>query len=387
MLSLHAKVIPIQPTRQNARQLFKVTTNPDLPIGLRPSHALLVQRDEFTAGFGCYLLTDQTQLSESELPDVPVLKIPQQLNYLADRDVISFAPNANSLRVIWRDISPHNSILLTERCNNYCLMCSQPPKNTDDDWLLDEAEKLIPLIPRSANEIGFTGGEPTIYGDRLISLLNRVKNYLPNTAVHVLTNGRRFADYNFAKEWASIRHPDLMAGIPIYSDDPTIHDYVVQAEGAFEETLQGVLNLKQLQQKVEIRVVLHKQTLPRLAELAEWICRNLLFVDHVALMGLEMMGFARANVSELWVDPFEYKDVLSEAVKTLQTYQIPTSVYNHQLCTINTDIHSSYRKSISDWKNEYLDICKQCSKRNECGGFFTSSTIHRYSDYIQPFLN
>ena len=51
-----------------------------------------------------------------------------------------------------------------------------------------------------------------------------------------------------------------MIGIPIYSADPSIHDYVVQAEGAFDETVRGILNLKRFRQKVEIRVVLHKQT-------------------------------------------------------------------------------------------------------------------------------
>ena len=55
------------------------------------------------------------------------------------------------------------------------------------------------------------------------------------------------------------------------------------------------MNLKRLGQKVEIRVVLHKQTYRRLPQLAEFLTRNLLFVNHVALMGLEITGFTRAN--------------------------------------------------------------------------------------------
>jgi len=41
----------------------------------------------------------------------------------------------------------------------------------------------------------------------------------------------------------------MLIGIPIYSDDPVRHDYVVQAKGAFDETMQGILNLKSVQQK------------------------------------------------------------------------------------------------------------------------------------------
>ncbi len=176
-----------------------------------------------------------------------------------------------------------------------------------------------------------------------------------------------------------------MAGIPIYSDDPSQHDYVVQSSGAFDESIRGILNLKQLRQKVEIRVVLHRQTIDRLPATAEFIVRNLLFVDHAAFMGLEMMGFTKANLSQLWVDPFDYRDTLSEAISILDAYGMNVSVYNHQLCVVNNDILPFYRKSISDWKNEYVKECAGCTRMHECGGFFSSSLNTRYSARISPF--
>ena len=51
--------------------------------------------------------------------------------------------------------SRQNSILLTERCDHYCLMCSQPPKTPgNDDWLLEDARELIRMLPPSTQEIG-----------------------------------------------------------------------------------------------------------------------------------------------------------------------------------------------------------------------------------------
>ena len=47
------------------------------------------------------------------------------------------------IRVLWRHRSHQNSILLTERCNHYCLMCSQPPKTREDDELLAQAFELL----------------------------------------------------------------------------------------------------------------------------------------------------------------------------------------------------------------------------------------------------
>ncbi len=49
--------------------------------------------------------------------------------------------------------------------------------------------------------------------------------------------------------------------------------------------------------------MLHAVTAPIIADTCRWIARNLPFVDHVALMGLENTGFAIANDALLWIDP------------------------------------------------------------------------------------
>jgi His-Xaa-Ser system radical SAM maturase HxsC len=209
---------------------------------------------------------------------------------------------------------------------------------------------------------------------------------LPHTSIDVLSNGRRFKDKEFARKLAQINHPNCTICIPVYSDDPVRHDYVVQARGAFDETIQGILNLKRFEQKVEIRIVLHKQTVGRLVPTCEFIARNLLFVDHVALMGLEITGFTRPNLDLLWIDPNEYRDTLSEAVGILNSYGMNVSVYNHQLCVVNADVDKNYRKSISDWKNEYIEACEPCTRKAECGGFFSSSKMYRHSAHIKAFV-
>jgi len=304
---------------------------------------------------------------------------------LASDDVVSLSEDGR-IRSIFRADSDHNSILLTERCNNYCLMCSQPPKKNDDSWLLQEAFEAIRLIPRKAKVLGFTGGEPTLYGQEFINLIQHTKNWLPKTSLHILSNGRFFADEKFTYSYSKVEHPDLMIGIPVYSADPALHDYVVQASGAFDETIRGILNLKRFGQRVEIRVVLHKQTYKGLPQLATFIARNLLFVDQVAFMGLENIGFTRANLDSLWIDPIEYKDQLSEAVQILSTYGIRASVYNHPLCLVNPDVYPAYVKSISDWKNEYAAECTPCTRQKDCGGFFSSGIQNGYSQSIKPFL-
>jgi len=383
MLKLHGS-LPILKASTKAPYLVTVTTHDQLDIELKHARALLMKPGADPTGFKTVLIKEKENSLAN--PESDVFELSDEYDYLDEGDILRVDPASGSMSCLYRRKSLHNTILLTERCDHYCLMCSQPPKTADDSWLMDEAMELIELIPPDSETLGFSGGEPTLYGHRFIELLQYTKTRLPTTAIDVLSNGRAFKDLAFTKQYAAVQHPDLLIGIPIYSDDPIRHDYVVQNRGAFDDTIQGILNLKALDQRVEIRIVIHRQTVDRLVRTCEFIARNLLFVDHVALMGLEITGFTRPNLDLLWIDPYDYKDVLSEAVALLNAYGMAVSVYNHQLCTVNPDVLGNYRKSISDWKNEYLDECAACTKREECGGLFSSSKRYKHSAYIKAYM-
>lgn len=299
------------------------------------------------------------------------------LHYLREGDLVRIDASRSGVTVLFRRNSPSNSLLVTERCDNYCLMCSQPPKERDDSWLVDEIFQMIPLIAPATKELGITGGEPTLLGARLLELVETLKNKLPSTALHILSNGRSFAGPDIAAALGRIRHPDLMIGIPLYSDLPEEHDFVVQARGAFSETVRGILALKAARVRVEIRMVIHAETFARLPQFAEFVARNLLFADHVALMGLELMGFAKANLERLWIDPLDYRQQLVDAVRILDRAQMPISIYNHQRCVLPEELYPFARKSISDWKNGFAEECAGCADQDACGGFFVSSDLRK----------
>ncbi len=384
MLKLYSKINPLIPTALTSKLIAKITDNQDIPAPLRSNLIFLskeMKPSELPNGFISYFTYSSEILNLSSLQNV--YQLPEELHYLESDDIVSINPGIQTLRALYRRNSRHNSLLVTENCNNYCLMCSQPPRNVNDRHIVNEILTMIPLMSRETAEVGITGGEPTLLGDDLVTIFKSFKNNLPNTALHVLTNGRNFIDVDYVAKIASIEHHDLMFGIPLYSDVSNIHDYVVQADSAYNETIKGIMNLKSFGLRVEIRVVLHKQTYERLPKLAEFITRNLLFVDHVALMGLEMTGFTKANIKDLWIDPVEYQKQLEEAVLILARAGVRVSVYNHQLCLMAKSIWSFTKKSISDWKNEYMPECEGCEMRFECGGFFSSAKF-KYSDSIAP---
>jgi MoaA/NifB/PqqE/SkfB family radical SAM enzyme len=119
-------------------------------------------------------------------------------------------------------------------------------KGKDDSHIAGEILKMIPLMSPDTKEICLTGGEPTLLGQSLIQIIESFKDNLPHTGIHVLSNGRGFKDACYASSIAKVIHPDLMIGIPIYSDISTLHDHVVQADGAFDDTIRGIINLKAL---------------------------------------------------------------------------------------------------------------------------------------------
>ncbi len=351
--------------------------------------AAVIQRPEEVAtavqsGFArAVLVGNHTAIPESPFRDLMV--VPAEYSYLADGDLIGLQPKTGKFRSLYRRGSNHNSFLVTERCNHNCLMCSQPPRNVDDRWVLDEIRRALPFVDPSTKSFAFTGGETLTDWQEFIGLLAQCKSTLPDTAIHVLTNGRAFARTEVASAWARVQHSQLTAGIPIYAAVDHIHDYVVQAKGAFDETVLGVLKLKDRKQRVEVRVVLHALTAPIVAETCRWLARNLPIVDHVALMGLENTGFAIANDAMLWIDPLDYQDQLAEGVAALTSAGVRVSVYNLPRCVLPRSVWPKAVQSISDWKNAYIEVCSGCVEKERCSGFFTTGRT-RISRGVSPIL-
>ena len=370
-------------TSQNRSLVVKVKNHDFSPFTGR--HAMLVKHapDKINPKAEFYITANISLFEELKASGVRSLLIPESLSHIEAGDIIRLSFGDNTLRILVKPRHRQNAFLLTERCNNWCIMCSQPPKDVDDSYIVNEVMDAIPLIDQETREIGFTGGEPTLLGEDFFRLIKATKNYLPKTSLHILSNGRSFSNETFAKKTGEIAHHDLMIGIPIYSDNSADHNYVVQAN-AFEETIDGVYNLKRNKVKTEIRVVLHSATYERLPNLARFITRNLTFVDQVVLMGLEAMGFGKSNFQSLWVRPDLLIPKVNQAIEILHSAKIKTMIYNIPLCVLDNLSQSHAVRSISDWKNEYLPDCDLCSKKSECCGFFFS-TKEQYKNLIKPF--
>lgn len=279
--------------------------------------------------------------------------------------------------------SNDNALFTTAMCSNRCLMCCQPPSEKNDiDALWAKNLKLIDTAPKELPSIGITGGEPTLLGERFFELVRQIRMTLPETEIHILSNGRAFADKQFTRQLGEIGPEKILLGIPLHSDNQIDHDLIAGAKGAYTETLLGLYNLARWSFDIELRVVLTKLNYQRLPKIAHFIYQNLPFVKYISLMGLEYAGYTIKNAEQVWIDPVEMSNTLNEATLYLASAGLDVSIFNLSLCVLPKIIWPFARKSISDWKTSFKPFCEHCLVKNECCGLFATS--RRNSDYLKP---
>lgn len=275
------------------------------------------------------------------------------------------------------DISSNdNTLFITEQCNNHCLMCCQPPSAVDDlDELFDQNIERIMSAPRNLPTIGVTGGEPTLLGDRLVTLLRAVRQNLPDADIHMLTNGRNFANLSYARRVVDACDGKLIIGVPLHSDYEADHDRIAGARGSYAETMLGLYNLAACGACIELRIVMNRLNYKRFLAMAQFIHKNLSFVAWTAFMGMERTGHAALPGNKVWIEPKDYAAELTEAVLFLSAWHHDVAIYNIPLCLLPPHAHPFARKSISDWKNFYPALCRGCVKKAQCCGLFSTSTV------------
>jgi His-Xaa-Ser system radical SAM maturase HxsC len=327
-------------------------------------------------------------VSKDKIGQVPIIETPNLYNIpniffdnVNDGD-IALIDNTGKCVILWEKESKQNCILLTEECNCKCWMCPQPPKKDDNniDYI---NKKILTLIdPSSASDICITGGEPTLYEKRLIEYLRIIKDRFPESNVTILTNGKKLSDFNLVKKIYEIGLKKLVFCISVHADTDNLHDYICRAKGSFSQTVRGIYNLAKFRQKIEIRFVINKLNFRRLEAFSNFIYKNFPFVIHVAYMGLEITGYADKNSDKIWIDPLDYKYNLKKAIIDTNKKGLNTSIYNVPLCLLSKEIWRFSRKSISQWKNSYLDMCDNCIVKKDCCGIFTTSTFN--SPHLAP---
>ncbi len=155
------------------------------------------------------------------------------------------------------------------KCNNNCIMCTNP----ENYWKQNKGFSLVYLskilvrhfmgeevyLNNYKDSFSLTGGEPTL-NPALFSYLKRINYLYPNIKITILSKGRKFSSIRYTRRLLNLGL-NLNFIISICGHNAKLHDKITRRRGSFTEAVAGLKNILQLRNKnneVEIRVVIHK---------------------------------------------------------------------------------------------------------------------------------
>jgi len=349
---------------------------------LKFAKTAFISNDNWSFGHKLLLISQKkTQKSKSAM----IVDIdPSFLMRLSENDIIQVLPNGR-INVLWeKKLNPYDiTLFITNQCNAKCIMCPQPPKKDKYPLLDTNLFILKNLTNEPIKKIGITGGEPTTKPNDLIKILKQAYQSFPTSKIDLLTNAKKLSDFSLAKE-ISIANPNIIYCVSFPSDNMEDFNNIMGGD-FYKTTMQSIQNLAILRQNIELRIVISKKNYSRLLQISEFIYRNFPFVQHIAFMGMEVIGYAYENLQELDISPREYNVHLLDAIRFLSRCHMNASIYNIPFCLIDKRLWKFICNSISAWKQNYVNECNLCIKKDNCPGLFSTSKVQKYS--LSPIMS
>jgi radical SAM protein with 4Fe4S-binding SPASM domain len=296
-------------------------------------------------------------------------------------------------------------LAITYRCNNDCSHCYNArsrdyPELSTKNWF----QILDLLWEIGIPHIVFTGGEPTLRAD-LPDLIAHAEHNGQITGIN--TNGRRLSDRHYVDSLVNAGLDHVQ--ITLESHNPNIHDAMVNARGAWKQTIAGIQNALETPLYVMTNTTMLSNNSPYLKQTLEFLAS--IGVPTIGLNALiysgngcsvntgiaeseltSLLDIARVIVSEhdqrlIWYTPTQYCNFdpmqLELGVKgcTAAMYNmciepngdvIPCQSYYQTLGNIlithwtniwNHDLSISLRE-----RKNIPEKCMVCSLVSECGG-------------------
>ncbi len=267
-------------------------------------------------------------------------------------------------------------------CNNHCNFCVQwdkrlhyKPRTKDEIFKILSDERANGSI-----EVVFTGGEPTVHPSLIESI--EYARSIGYTAVQIQSNGRNFSDIIYLQKlidaWVTEYSPS------IHGFHPETHDTLVGAPWAWKQVIEGIRNVRKLNQHIIINSVITEQNFKEIPALASLLIK--LWVDQYQFAFVHILGSANKNKETIVpraseVMPYVKKalDIGKESGITCMTEAIPFCLmqgYEWAIAEYNfmpdttvvdaeyrTDDYADYRWKEGKAKREE---CKKCISNSIC---------------------
>lgn len=264
-------------------------------------------------------------------------------------------------------------ICLWNKCNNRCVMCTNPKDFWESDIYTQEfLEKRLLDLKKELKEndsILLTGGEPTIH-PKFLEILRFIREHYPQHHIDLLSNGRRFFYTEFATEVMKIS--GLTVAVALHGFNSRTHERITRSPGSFQQTLVGIkniLNFKSpgLGQLVEIRVVIHKLNYRDLTKILKLIKKEFGQADRVVLIFLEVEGRGSDNFAKVGLTYAKFKPYLEKIYPFFGKFN-ELRLYHFPLCVLPPKFWSYTWRTLPQHEVDFLPSCEKCSYKNYCLG-------------------
>jgi His-Xaa-Ser system radical SAM maturase HxsC len=251
---------------------------------------------------------------------------------------------------------------VTQKCNNFCVMCYEPHIMKDNPPL-SELKKHVKEL-QNPSEIYISGGEPTLRED-IFEIIDSIKENHPGTKINLITNGRRLSYLPFAKKLAKCRLNKVVT--EIFGPSAEVHEAVTQSKGSFEQTMKGVENCLALGVELEIRIVITKINSPYLEETAKFCIGKFKGKPRIILFPINIIGFAYKNKEKVAESFTNMKKHIENALDIFSE-RFYVKLFHCPFCTVDKKYWKFIEKGITadPARLGYTSRCGKCSKKETC---------------------
>ena len=184
------------------------------------------------------------------------------------------------------------------QCNNRCRFCVQGNKReTCPDKTAGEVRLILKKMVKNYKEVVFTGGEPTLRKE-LADWVKYAKT-LGYKSIQIQTNGRLLSYMDYCKKMVASGANEFSPAI--HGSKAQVHDYLTRSPGSFEQTVQGIKNLKSLNQYILTNTVITKHNYKDLPNIAKLLVG----------LGVNQFQFAFIHINQIIAhDPALIKEIV-----------------------------------------------------------------------------
>ncbi len=270
-------------------------------------------------------------------------------------------------------------------CNNQCRFCTvewqKTQGNRDTGTVFAEMERL--LTEHSISTLHYSGGEPTLRDDLPRLLLHARRLGVQQQIIQ--TNGRRLQQMDYLQALLAAGATSFF--VSLHSPDQEVHDELVRAPGAFQQTCAGLANLHRLGCCFSLNTVVCRQNYLSLARIVRLALQHSPSLRKAKLSYPNLQGGAADHLDSVVAPLWEVMPYVLHAIATandmglfVDTEAIPICLLGPYCDRASELLANPYHVSdlgfqMDNWtvrerahQSVFYPVCRKCDLRDYCCG-------------------